>query len=58
MTKVGNVISISHEDWYLMRMLNESVKHMSSIDEKKYKLAIGVHKNTYKNILKEVADSK
>ncbi len=49
----NNVIGpISLDDWYLMRMLRESVNHMTKVDKYKYKLAIDIHSKTYKDTLR------
>lgn len=52
-TYSNNVIGpIGLDDWYLMRMLRESVNHMKKVDSSKYRLAIDIHSKTYKDTLR------
>lgn len=50
----NNVIGpIPLDDWYLMRMLRESINHMKETNPSKYRLAIDSHSKTYKYTMKE-----
>lgn len=52
---MGLVIGpVSLDDWYLARMLRESIVHMKSLDNSKYRMAIDVHTNTYRSILRDI----
>jgi hypothetical protein len=49
---MNNIIGpIPHDDWYLMRMLRESISHMAKIDPNKYRYIIAKQTDTYKDML-------
>jgi hypothetical protein len=48
-----NVIGpIAFDDWYLLRMLRESVRHAKETNPTKYRLMIDVHQKTYKDLIR------
>jgi len=50
-----NVIGpIALDDWYLLRVLRESVKHAKATNPTKYRTMIQVHERTYWDTIRDI----
>lgn len=50
----NNVIYIDHPTWYCMRQCNESIRHLSTLNNPIYQVEINGEKDILRHFMKEV----
>jgi len=51
---MSKVIKLTPEDWYTLRMLQDSIKDMKARDSNRFKIAIDKEQSIYKNMIDEL----